>query len=247
MNRWSISLIILSLVAVLGCKSTEDIPRAKKASLVEVLNQMAEKQKEYHWFAAKAKIKFEGAEMRIGGRSNIRMIKDSLLWMNFKKVSIEGSRALIRQDSFWILYRLDDVYEAGSFDELVDYYNINLSYGQLQDMMVDNLYIPSQEEVRKFETKKMHFIDYYLNGDYYQYAIDGHYNVREMLMRDSLNRSLLITFGDFDEGGFARSKSIKVALPDESISYVSLNFSDVEFDVPKKIKFEVPSHYNKLP
>ena len=240
---FSVALILLNT----SCKSTEKITRANKQSVGEVLSGMNNANRSYHWFSAKAKIKFEGEELRVGGRSNIRMISDSLIWMNFKKVSIEGSRALMTRDSFWIVYRFDDLYESGSFDELMDYYKISLSFDELQKMIMGNVYVPAEDEVISLSTRKLHILEFQHNNSRYQYGIDGDYRLRELLIEDSFGRLVLMSISNYDETGFARSKDCRVLLENGSKSEVSIDLVDIEFDKPKTIKFEVPKHYIKLP
>lgn len=230
-----------------SCSGSKELPRAKKESIEEILDGMQSAQRDYTWFSAKAKIKFEGEEMRLGGRSNIRMIKDSLIWMNFKKLSIEGSRALIRQDSFWIIYRLDDLYESGTYQELMDAYDLDLSFTELQDLIVGNYPIPKQDLIERFKTKKTHQLYFTEGQNQYEFSIDGHYHMRDFIIRDIFNRQVFGSYSDYQEDQFAHHKEIRIIMEDGSEGSVTLNLSNVEFDVPKSIKFEVPSHYIKLP
>ena len=73
-----------SLLAGYSCKSTEKVSKLKKTNLNELLERLESNTREYEYFSAKAKLKYSGPELNVSGRSNIRMIKDSLTWMNFK-------------------------------------------------------------------------------------------------------------------------------------------------------------------
>lgn len=246
-GHFSLALWIILIIASSSCKGTKEIPKAQKASLEEVLDGMERQKIDYHFFSARAKVNFEGEEMRIGGRANIRMIKDSLIWMNFKKLSVEGSRVLITRDSFWIVYRMDKMYESGTFDELMEAYDMQLSFTELQDLIIGNFPIPTQNIVNRFATKKTHDINFAVNTTYYEYQMDGHYNMRSFLFRDILGRSVSGVLGDYNVNNFPSKKDLQVHLEDGTKAKINMDFSDVEFDQPKTIQFEVPEHYYRLP
>lgn len=246
-KKWSILYLIGLAVLLISCAGQKEIPRAKKSDLEEVLADMKSTEINYTYFSGKAKVKFEGEEMRVGGKANIRMIKDSLIWMNFKKISIEGSRALIRQDSFWIVYRIDKLYESGTFEELMDAYDMNISFSELQDLMIGNFTIPDKGRVKDFYTKKLHFLKFSDDQGQYDYQLDGNHQMRSFVLEDLFGRKISGVLSDYDSRGFSQKKELSVALEDGSSGKVSIDFSDVEFDIPKTTKFDVPSHYTKLP
>ncbi len=243
--------LILSIVAVLAllssCRTNKEIPKAKKQSLSEVLAGMESAQREYQFFSAKANVKFEGEEMRVGGRANIRIIKDSLIWMNFKKLSIEGSRALITQDSFWIVYRLDKMYESGTFEELMEAYDLTFSFSQLQDYIVGNYPVPTAGQVKDYKAKKLYMMSFSENANDYIYQVDGAYQLRDFTIVDAYGRQVQGSYSDYGSDGYAYRKNFDVQIDSTANGGISIDLMDVEFDVPKKISFDVPSHYYKLP
>jgi len=240
-------LLLGVVLTAYSCKSTEKLAKVKKTSLNELLESLDSNTHEYEYFSAKAKLKYNGPELNVSGRSNIRMIKDSLTWMNFKKVSIEGSRALMTQDSFWILYRFDDIYESGSFDELMDYYKIGLSFDDFQDLIVGNYYVPKPDEVRSLTSEVLHILDFHRGVNRYQYGIDGDFKIRKMLISDPFGRTVIVTMDDFSDTGIAQSKDCQILLEDGQTASVSIDLNDIEFDIPKTIKFDIPQHYTRLP
>ncbi len=247
MGRGILFLLFGCLVIAYSCKSTEKATRVKKTSLNELLGELESNTRDFGFFSAKAKLKYSGPELNVTGRSNIRMIRDSLTWMNFKKVSIEGSRALMTQDSFWILYRFDDIYEAGSFDELMDYYKIGLNFDDFQDLIVGNYYVPQPDQVQSLKSEALHILDFRRDNNRYQYGIDGDFKIKKMLVSDPYGRTVIVTMDNFDETGIARSKDCQIFMEDGQTASVSIDLNDIEFDVPKTIKFDIPQHYTRLP
>jgi hypothetical protein len=244
-----VNLVLAGMVLIFlfGCKGSKEIPKAQKASLEEILNGLKQNQISYEFFSAKAKVSFEGEEMRMGGRANIRMIKDSLIWMNFKKLSVEGSRALITRDSFWIVYRLDKMYESGTFNELMEAYDMEVSFAELQDLIVGNFPVPLSNEIGRYATKKTHDLYFYQNATQYEYQMDGNFKMRSFLLKDILGRTISGVYNDYSIQNFSSKKDLQVHLEDGTTARINMDFSDVEFDEPRKIQFEVPTNYYRLP
>ena len=241
-----IALVSIASIMLFSCAAPKVVTPVKEAELDEVLNGLASCELDYTWFAARARVKFQNSDSRMGGRCNIRMIKDSLIWMNFKKLSIEASRILLTKDSFWIKYPLDKMYEAGPLQELMDYYELKLNFGELQDLIAGNFVVPEAKMVDQFETKSHHEISFQDLLIDYKYQIDGKYQVRKFSISDHLNRKIIGGYDDYDQRHIARLKEFAVS--DESgIAKVSFKFSDIEIDVEKSIVFEIPEHYYKLP
>ena len=246
-SKWYIILLGTLLIGLLSCASPEKITPVTKRSLDEVLDGLKQQRVEYEFFSAKARIKFNGEDSKVGGRSNIRMIKDSLIWMNFKKLSIEGARTLITPDSCWVLYRFDDIYESGTTQEFLDYYKIYLAFGDLQDMLVGNLRIPSSEEILHYEAADYYHLVFQTNGDHYEYLLKDDYRIFKVKIKDTAGREFTSTFRDYGEEQIASRKDVSIHIPGEGLSTFSMKFSSIEIDVPKKIKFEIPDHYTRLP
>jgi len=242
--RWCLCLV--TLCALVSCATQKKLKPIKAVPLEELLNGVESKQQDYTFFSAKGRVKYNGDEFKIGGRCNIRMIKDSLIWMNFKKLSIEGARVLITQDSFKIKYSYENCYEIGTLEEFLEEYNINFSFSELQDFIVGNLAIPEAEDIQGFDTDIYHKIDFTKNTKRYSYQVNEDFSLFRILLLDELDRSLHATFTDYNDQGFGESRELLIETPEEGAFKVGIDLSSVQFDVPKTIKFEIPSHYRKL-
>lgn len=240
-------VFILIAFIVIGCKTTKAKVRVTDRPLNEILEGVKNSQISYERFYGKTRIKFNGTDTKFGGRSNIIMVKDSAIWLNIKKLSIEGARALIRPDSCWILYRFDDLYESGQTKEFLDYYKLYVSFSEFQDLIIGNLPYPSEPEVIRFASDYAHEISFYRSENLYEYSLDEDLSIFRVKISDPLGRSLTTYLKDYDENGFAKRKDFEISLPDEGTSKFSIKFSTVAFDVHKEIKFEIPADYRRLP
>lgn len=242
--RWS--WIILILVLLSACAAHRQLKPIKKVPIASVLEGIASHQKEYTFFSAKGRVRFNGSEFKIGGRCNIRMIKDSLIWMNFKKVSIEGARVLITQDSFKIIYSYENYYEIGTFQAFLEEYHINFTFSELQDFIVGNVIIPSIDDILSFRTDTHHLIAFDHKDRHFKYHINENYSLDQLYVKDNEKRSLLASNSGFDEHLFAKNRKMNITTPEEGSFLIEIDLSSDEFDKPKKIKFEIPDHYREL-
>lgn len=238
-----------ALVALIAssCKSKSVIVQVTPRSLEEVIDGLDSSRIEYNFFSAKAKIKFNGEDAKLGGRSTIRMVRDSLIWMNFKKLSFEGARALIKPDSAWVLYRQDDLYEVAPTQEFLDYHKILRPFDELQELLIGNYPIPSLEEVERFSSRIYHEISFILHGERYEYLVNEDFSIFRASIRDRYGRIVRATFTDYDEHKFATKKDFEIEMPGEALTKISIHLSSIEFNVPKEIRFEIPNHYTRLP
>ena len=238
---------ILFMSLFYSCSSTKNLKPVTERPLIEVLNGVENNFINYEFFSAKARIKYNGEESKAGGRSNIIMIRDSLIWMNFKKMSVEGARTLIRPDSCWVLYRFDDIYESGRTQEFLDYYKIYLPFGDFQNLMIGNFPVPKREEVLRYFSDEYYHITFYHNSDHYEYLVNEDYSIFRVLIKDTFGREITVRLTDYGDGQFATHKELAINIPNEGYSRISMKLSSVEFNVPKAIKFEIPAHYTRLP
>ena len=241
-------VVLIAITSLLySCKSSKTISQVTKRSADEVISGLHEQYTDYSFFSAKARMKFNGEESRVGGRMNILAKRDSLIWMNFKKFSIEGARTLIQPDTMWIVYRLDDIYEQGPTDEYLDYYKVNLSFQELQDLLVGNVPIPKTEELMTYQSTEHYQLSFEYNERIYKYLINENLTLHKASIKDQYERTVVIHFNDYDAKLFAKRKDIEIITPEEGVSKISIKFSSVTFDVPKAIKFDIPTHYRRLP
>lgn len=212
----------------------------------KVLDSLSQKQISYLDFQGKAKLKLNGEEVRMGGRSDIIMYKDSAIMMTFKKIGVEGARALVRSDSSWVLYRMENVFEIVKTDEFLAYHKIFMSFNAVQDLLVGNVFVPKDNMIRRYRVNEFYQFEFIQDSNFYQYSINEDFTIHEILIIDTFDREITIKLEDYDDRNFAMRKNIEIKVPNEKDVSLSLKFSKAVFDKSKPIKFEIPSHYSRL-
>ena len=120
-NKYS-TLIAFSLLLTLGaCRK-----KIAGIGVVDDSNTLAVKQVDFDYFSGKAKINYKDSELDIKAKANVRMKKDSVIWIAFSAVGIQGARCLINKDSVTIVNLFKKEYYVYEYDYLCKQFNIKI-------------------------------------------------------------------------------------------------------------------------
>jgi len=72
-------------------------------------------------------------------KANIRIRKDSVIWMNFSVMGVQGGKALINQDSITIVSTVNKEYFVFDFRKLSEQLHFDVNYSIIQAAMLGNL------------------------------------------------------------------------------------------------------------
>ena len=137
MNKYLLPLTLL-FALLFSCKrppvtSTPTTPTKPAPERVEVKNL------EFAYFKSKSKITYTDASSSQSATVDIRVKRDSIIWLSINKVGIEGARTLITRDSIFILDRLNNELLAYDFPTLSKRFNFPVSFDFLQAAMLGNV------------------------------------------------------------------------------------------------------------
>jgi len=215
----------------------------------ELLQALELHNQEFEWFAAKGKLKYKNADSSGKATINIRMKKDSIIWMNIKKFSVEISRVKMTPDSVFIVYRWERFYEKGRLDQFTRAYNTDFDFRELQDLFFGNV---TNTDKATFVSKDS--LKYHLTAEKNGITYDYHINPFNLLLEkfyasDNSQREVIGKYGEYKKGddgdlfSYLREYTFKEG---NEVTYLAIDYSDVEIDIPKKIKFSIPSNYDEL-
>jgi hypothetical protein len=140
MNRFLLIGLIFTAVFFSGCKRNKI---AKSAEPNDMVGNLAIQEINFNYFSSKAKIDFNDGESNLGFTANIRMKKDSIIWLSASPaLGIEAARVAITKDSVRIINRLNNTYQAYSLDYIRSNFNVELSLSNLQNVLLGNLVVP---------------------------------------------------------------------------------------------------------
>jgi Domain of unknown function (DUF4292) len=100
---------------------------------------------DFEYMHGKARMNFKDDKKDLDVKANIRIRKDSVIWMTFSVVGVQGGKALINKDSVTIVSNVDKEYYVFDYPELSKRFNFNVDYATIQSAMLGNLIIPRAE------------------------------------------------------------------------------------------------------
>src|SRR6478735_12589000 len=87
---------------------------------------------DFEYFHGKARMVMRDANKEREVKANIRVRKDSVIWMTFSVIGVQGGKALINQDSITIVSNVDKEYYVFDYKDLSKRFNIDINYKVIQ-------------------------------------------------------------------------------------------------------------------
>lgn len=148
MTMRSIPLLILALITLLSACS----PRVAKVATAPRNVELEEIDFEYLHGKARLVMRDEKKEREV--KAHIRIRKDSVIWMTFTVLGVQGGKALINKDSITVVSTVNKEYFVFNYPELSKRFNFDVNYEVLQAAMLGNLIAAKSlsDEVTEDET-----------------------------------------------------------------------------------------------
>ncbi len=241
-------VLILAVFLVSSCKSKKGLTTDYKDKTI--LTAIENHNIDYDWFTAVGKINMSTPDQSIGAKIYLRMQKDSAIWMVVKKLGIEVARAFITPEEFTIIYRWEKVYEQESLQTLLESFNADLSFTELQDYLAGN--IPSVDKT-DFRTRKVAEV---INCETKLRGLKAFLKLDAETLRlnsfEVFNQKNESVKGEYENHQQVNNLFLpfKRTFFIQSMEYgdmkATMNFSELQINEPKSMKFSIPTHYEKL-
>ncbi|MCP1385936.1 DUF4292 domain-containing protein [Runella salmonicolor] len=157
---------------------------------------------DFKYLSAKSKVSFKSKDQDIDNANiNIRMRKDSVLWLSIVAGPIEVVRGLITRDSILIVDRYHKEYYQYDFNTLSQKFNFQLSFDLIQSILVGNMPIPKKENQR-FKKENDYFMLRQQEGKIMLESYIGEQNrrLKKLLVTEQPTKnSLTLDYDDFTQ------------------------------------------------
>jgi Domain of unknown function (DUF4292) len=101
---------------------------------------------DFEYFHGKAKMVFRDDSKENEVKANIRIRKDSVIWMTFSVIGFQGGKALINHDSVTIVSTLDKEYYVFNYKELSSRFNFDVNFYTIQSAILGNLILTRSDD-----------------------------------------------------------------------------------------------------
>lgn len=204
------------------------------------------------WFAGRGSLSanINGGSMDL--EMNLLIRKDSAILLVLKKFGFEGARALITADSVFLINRLEQNFDKMPLSFLSAKFNLPPQFYSIQELILGN---PSQLDPQN--PCELRTQDSLLFISSRSAKIDASYRISKNSLKllsaffeESGSASkMTMEFEKYRNAGlekeFSHERTLRFFSPDSGNGAVQLTFDEVEFNVPKIIRFQIPAHYRR--
>ncbi|MDH5597606.1 MAG: DUF4292 domain-containing protein [Cyclobacteriaceae bacterium] len=209
---------------------------------------------DFIYFSGKTKIEFKDEDYDINAKANIRIRKDSVIWMTFSSAGITGGKCLIDQDSITIVNTLKNEYYVFTYKELTEQFNFDINYKSIQAAALGNLIMTRQPSDRA--SKRDQFI--VLNQTSGNVKVNNFINndthkIEKVDMKETPSNNIAsIDYSDFQWVNdqylpFKGIISIIYKTSEETLNTkIEFEYSKAEItDKPLRFPFKIPRKYER--
>lgn len=253
MNRIIFFSTFCFLIIFTSCKTGKNTQSTYGGK--ETAYKVAVEEIDFNYFNSKAKVNYDDGKSSLGFVVNIRMKKDSIIWMSaLAPFGLEAARALITRDSVKIMDRLNNRYEEYSISWLKQNFNADLSFENLQNLLLGNMVVPpyKQNKVNDAEGSDCVVIEQKMDNMSISNSISREKKkVIALNIKENTGNNLSVNYSEFGQLGKyifpfeniieanvrekGQDKTVKIMIKHNKaeISDEPLNFA---FNVPSKFK-----------
>lgn len=141
MNNSFFYLIIILLFSITACsKKTTVLTSGQPVQSTVKIEEI-----DFDYFHGKARLAVRDANKEQEVKANIRIRKDSVIWMTFTVIGVQGGKALINKDSITIVSNIDKEFYVYDYSSLSKKFNFPVSYDVIQAVLLGNPIIKRNE------------------------------------------------------------------------------------------------------
>lgn len=158
---------------------------------------------DFEYLHGKARMVLKDGNKEREVKASIRVRKDSVIWMNFTVIGVQGGRALINKDSITLISNVDKEYYVFDFKELSKRFNFEINYQVIQSAMLGNL-LMTRSDQDSVEEKSATYLLKQSSGpvQVLNYISAASMKIQKVELKESdTHNSLTINYGDFQPVG----------------------------------------------
>ncbi|AFM06123.1 hypothetical protein Fleli_3817 [Bernardetia litoralis DSM 6794] len=211
---------------------------------------------DFTFLSTKSHLSFQNQKQELGSNVDIRMAKDSLIWLSARPAfGIEAARLLIRTDSAFMVNRLEKSYIALDIQSLSKQVNFDGDFKTLQALFLGNVppldqSVTPEKQEKFFVLKQMYEL---FKTSMYVSRENKKLSKMAVQENDGMN-SLFIDYSNFQTldkqkipfkvnavANFFNQKENKTDQTKIEIEHKRINFENSDLSFP----FSIPSNYAK--
>lgn len=247
--RLPLLLLLLPSLLISSCKTPSEAVSAKKIDADSILAAFAKNSLPFEWLSARTRIHYQDKSQSKSFTAAIRMRKDSVIWISVSTLlGVEAARLLIKDDSVYLIDRLNKKYYAERLAFLQRYVPFPFDIGLMQRIVTGSALMPPSHRT-SIKTEKNGYVIFSENTFYHNTINlnkDDLTISTEHLFDRQNDRSLSLTFDDYkNDSGRLFSYTRRIVFSGNTEGALSLRFSKVMWDEPQSFPFHKGARHEK--
>ncbi len=253
---WRYFFLVCIVSTVVSCAGKKNLTGTATSAATPEVDVIAEKmmdkisstQVPYTWFSGSGQGRIDWDGQRMSARFNVRILRDSIIWVQLSKLGFEVGRMLITPDSAFFINRFEHTYGRYKTEEFLREYGVPVDFNMFSSVFTAGAYMPPKMRISNQEMDG----SIQVIGDAgvkARYWFDASAVLIRSLIIDPLAREWSAGFSDYKKVGsghrlpFKRSNTLII---DGRPNVFDLEYSSLELDIPQSFPFSIPSHYEKI-
>lgn len=204
------------------------------------------------WLSGSARISFRDGNQSMSFSGTIHACKDSVIWLNVRKIGFEVARVMMTPDSVYVIDRFNNQYAIEPLDYVTQMLQLPADFSVLQAILWGNpvffgkgpyQWMKDADAYRLYNDQTRVRSSYWLHPEQFR--------LTRMAFDDpAAARKILIEQQNFQQVNgseyFSYLRKLELSSQETGSISLELEFSQVETNVPKEIKFDIPERYSRM-
>ena len=242
----------LGLILLNACRAKKQRAQAITKKNIETTKPILQEIKsvlknafEFDYLSYKAKCDYKDPNNDQSFVMNLRMRRDSILWISITAIGFEVARARLDKDSVKILNRLEKKYYLYDYAFIKKLAGTTLSLGQIQNLLAGNLLFPPEHYGPHAEPTKFTTTEGYVDNTI---VIDNKFKIIEQILQHLVEKSSgSVVYSNYKKTGdqqFPGKVDISFVTPKRNMNLLMEN-SGMNTNLIEAFPFDIPAKYEK--
>lgn len=249
---------VIAMICVLlaNCKATKGIKdnsKAVKLNTKTIISSHYAKKSVFTTLKASLKVNLKTAEKEETVVANVRLLKDQKIWISITKFGYTGAKILITPQTVQYYNKQDNVYFDGDFSLISNWLGTDLSFQQLQSVLLGETMFPLDKHKYKreilddgyllFPKKQESLIEHFITVNPSNFKIKA-----QEIAQPKLNRILNIEYNTYQNiSQQLLPLMINLSLVDKtSETQLEVTYRNVSLNQELRYPFRIPNNYKEI-
>ncbi|MDP2174893.1 MAG: DUF4292 domain-containing protein [Bacteroidota bacterium] len=251
-----LSILVLSTMAT-SCKSRKkkNIPPPVVTQSIDSTQMISKAVSlllptlfDWKYFSSKMSISYQNGSDKKSFDANVRMYKDSLIWLSASMFGIEGGRVLINPDSAVLMNKLERNYMVYKKDMAKGFIDVPLDVKQLQNLLLARpIFELNNYRLMDLPPTTIEFLQKQLNTSHH-YNDNPLFIVLTKIQELKNNTNVQANYSNYlDINGRQFAQKLEInSKNNESTINIIIEFRNPDFQTELTFPLTIPSSYEKV-